>query len=271
MCQRVPVRRTQAIIHIKPSSKALKSRTCYFHIHLTPNHSPGLHLNMVVPTRPPANAFVATARKVYNPIGFSRGYNFVLWFIFAGAFLGFILARLQYLNFTGIYCSSDNASGQGALPGECWYFLRRPRYKIGIILHLATILPAGLLACLQFTPFIRHKVLLLHRINGWFVVLLSFVGTVAAMMIARVSFGGGIESQTVLGVLAIMFLGSLVLAVVNIKLLQIEQHRAWMLRAWFYVSFPVLCCLGCIDRLTHSGRLDPHNENHHDSGCEDNL
>lgn len=191
---------------------------------------------MVASTRPPANAFVAAARKIYNPVGFSRGYNFILWFIFAGAFLGFILARFQYLNFKGIYCNSSAAAGQGALPGECWYYLRVPLYKIGIILHLAAILPAGLLACVQFTPFIRHKAMLLHRINGWVVVLLSFVGTVAAMLIARVAFGGGVEAQTVSGVLAIMFLGSLVLAVVNIKLLQIDQHRAWMLRAWVYVS-----------------------------------
>lgn len=221
--------------------------------------------------RPPANAFVAAARKIYNPVGFSRGYNFILWFIFSGAFIGFILARLQYLNFTGIYCNTDSSSDQAALPGECWYYLRIPRYKVGIILHLAAILPAGLLACLQFTPFIRHKALLLHRINGWLVVLLSFVGTAAAMMIARHSFGGGIESQMFAGVLAIMFLGSLALAVINIKLLQIEEHRAWMLRAWFYVSYLVIHCLRCTNQLSYLGRRDPHHENRLDFGCDDNL
>lgn len=34
---------------------------------------------------PNPNAFVRTMRKASNPIGFQKGYNFILWFIFAGA------------------------------------------------------------------------------------------------------------------------------------------------------------------------------------------
>lgn len=189
---------------------------------------------MGAPSRPPANGFVAAARKVYNPVGFSKGYNFVLWFIFAGALFGFILARLQYLNFYGVYCNPN--SRDGALPGECYYYTKFDRYKVGIILHLACILPAGLLAILQFTPYIRYKAIMAHRVGGWLAILLSVTGIAGALMIARRSFGGGIEAQTVTGVLAIVFLGSLLLAVINIKKLQIEEHRKWMLRAWFYVS-----------------------------------
>lgn len=33
---------------------------------------------MVKPTRPASNGFVALMRMVYNPLGFSKGYNFVL-------------------------------------------------------------------------------------------------------------------------------------------------------------------------------------------------
>lgn len=33
---------------------------------------------MVYSSKPPANAFVRVMRKVYNPLGFSKGYNFVL-------------------------------------------------------------------------------------------------------------------------------------------------------------------------------------------------
>ena len=33
---------------------------------------------MVNPNRPPRNGFVATMRKLYNPLGFAKGYNFVL-------------------------------------------------------------------------------------------------------------------------------------------------------------------------------------------------
>ncbi|ETS83776.1 hypothetical protein PFICI_05652 [Pestalotiopsis fici W106-1] len=189
---------------------------------------------MVQSDRPPANGFVARARKVYNPIGFSKGYNFVLWFIFLGALLGFTLARLQYLDIWGVFCGDQGSSG--ALPGECFYYTRPGPDQIGIILHLGCILPASLLACVQFIPVIRHKAIIVHRINGWLVLLLSVIATVGAFLMARNSVGGGIDVQMGIGVIGIMFVASLILAVVNVKRLQIEQHRAWMLRAWFYAG-----------------------------------
>ncbi|KAK8061427.1 hypothetical protein PG994_007793 [Apiospora phragmitis] len=140
---------------------------------------------MGAPSRPPANGFVAAARKVYHPVGISKGYNFVLWFIFGGAFLGFILARLPYLDFYGVFCRPDGGTATlGALPGECYFYLHFDRYKVGVMLHLAGILPAGLLPCLQFTPVVRYRALLLHRVGGWLAILLSVVGIAGALMIA---------------------------------------------------------------------------------------
>ncbi|KAF6808531.1 hypothetical protein CSOJ01_07480 [Colletotrichum sojae] len=185
---------------------------------------------MVKPTHPPANAFVAVVRKVYNPLGFTKGYNFVLFFIFFGAMMGFTLASFKSISFK-VFCGEDSA----AAPGECYYY-RQNREKIGIILHLGAILPASFLACFQFVPAIRHKALIVHRVNGYAVVLLSLVGTGSVFMFVRNAFGGGIDTQAGVGVLAIMFIGSMVLAYINVKRLQIEQHRAWMLRAWFYAG-----------------------------------
>jgi uncharacterized membrane protein len=190
---------------------------------------------MVTSGRPPANGFVRVARKVYNPIGFAKGYNFVLWFIFAGALMGFTLSRLPYLGFHGVFCGPDQSASLHAAPGECWYYLRGNYETVGIILHLSGILPAAFLAFFQFVPVIRHKLILLHRINGYIVILLSLAGTAGALLITRHAFGGGLDTQMAIGLLAIMFVGSLVMAYINIKRLQIEQHRAWMLRAWFYV------------------------------------
>jgi hypothetical protein len=55
-------------------------------------------------------------------------------------------------------------------------------------------------------------------------------------MIARRAFGGGLEIQSWTGFLSIISVGALGMAYYNVKRLQIDQHRAWMLRAWFYVS-----------------------------------
>ncbi|KAH9908417.1 hypothetical protein F4778DRAFT_717155 [Xylariomycetidae sp. FL2044] len=186
---------------------------------------------MALSDRPPRNAFVAFARRIYNPIGFSKGYNFVLWFIFLGAFFGFTLARLEYLNFYGRFCGPEAS----VAPGECFYWLQPP-YTVGILLHLCGILPAALLACVQFVPVVRHKAILVHRINGHVVIALALVGTAGVFIIAPRSFGGGLDVQTVTGALGIAFIWALAMAYVNIKRLQIEQHRAWMLRAWFWAG-----------------------------------
>ncbi|KAK4178157.1 hypothetical protein QBC36DRAFT_210132 [Triangularia setosa] len=171
-----------------------------------------------------------TARKIYNPIGFTKFYNFILFFIFGGALLGFTLARFQYLSFDHGLCP------QGGVTLDCYYYTPGSLDKIGIQIHLSAILPASFLAFFQFVPVIRHKLLIFHRVNGYVIVLLSFVSTAGALMLVRNTQGGPIETQLGIGVLSFMFIVSLGLAIYNIKRLQIEQHRAWMLRAWSYAG-----------------------------------
>ncbi|KAH6721658.1 hypothetical protein BKA61DRAFT_538299 [Leptodontidium sp. MPI-SDFR-AT-0119] len=177
-----------------------------------------------------AGKFVSAMRKVYKPLGFQKGYNFPLFIIFGGAMLGFTLARLSYLNIGG---SASSSFKNGSSPGE-WYNYHSGHYRIGITLHLVTIIPAGFLAVFQFIPVIRHKLLLIHRLNGYTILLLSLLGNVGALMIARRAFGGGLDIQAAVGLLAIITTLSLGIAYYNIKRLQIDQHRAWMLRSWFY-------------------------------------
>lgn len=55
-------------------------------------------------------------------------------------------------------------------------------------------------------------------------------------MIVRHSFGGEIETQALIGILTIVITFSAGMAYYNIKRLQIDQHRAWMLRTWFYAG-----------------------------------
>lgn len=163
------------------------------------------------------NAFVRFARQLYHPIGFKKGYNFTLFFIFAGAMLGFCLARIQYFSIDGLF-------KKGAAPGEFFYY-SRTFYKAGITLHLYTVIPAGMLAVFQFVPVIRYKALIAHRINGYIVILLLICGNVGALMIARYAFGATLATQALVGAMSIATLGSAFLAYYNIKRLQIDQHR----------------------------------------------
>lgn len=183
--------------------------------------------------------------KIYSFFGFQKGYNFPLWFIFGGAMLGFSLARLKYF--------SPSQFAQGAALGEeYWYAMasisivhafpltnsvhryRAGIYKIGITMHLVTVLPAGILMVWQFVPIIRHKFILFHRINGYIITILLTFGMIGALMIARRSFGGAVSTQAGVGLLVIMVIFGLGMAIYNVKRLQIDQHRAWMLRTMFY-------------------------------------
>jgi hypothetical protein len=156
----------------------------------------------------------------------------ILVFIFAGAMFAFSLARLSYLNVGG---SADSSFAEGAAPGE-WYHYHKGHYRIGITIHLATCIPAGLLMVWQFVPVIRYKALLFHRVNGYIIILLVFLSNVGALMVARRAFGGSLETQAAVGMLVILTTVAISMAYYNIKRLQIEQHRAWMLRAVFYLG-----------------------------------
>lgn len=143
---------------------------------------------------------------------------------------GFTLSRFSFLNIGGSAASSYKSS---SAPGE-WYNYSQGHYRIGITLHLVTIIPAGFLAVFQFVPVIRHKLLIFHRINGYLIVVLAMLGNVGALMIARRAFGGGLDVQSAVGTLVILTTIGIGMAYYNIKRLQIDQHRAWMLRTWFY-------------------------------------
>jgi uncharacterized membrane protein len=85
-------------------------------------------------------------------------------------------------------------------------------------------------------PVIRQKAILFHRINGYLVVVLMLFSHAGALMIVRRAFGGGLDTQAAVGLLVIITTISFATAIYNIKKLQIDQHRAWMLRAMFYMG-----------------------------------
>ena len=97
-------------------------------------------------------------------------------------------------------------------------------------------MPAGLLVFLQFVPVIRYKAILYHRMAGYVILLLVAVSYAGIIMVTNHAFGGDFATQVFVGFLVIITIISLTLAVINIKRLQIDQHRAWMLRSWYYMA-----------------------------------
>ncbi|KDN41394.1 hypothetical protein RSAG8_07509, partial [Rhizoctonia solani AG-8 WAC10335] len=165
--------------------------------------------------------------RLFQALGFKKGYNFVLWVIFGGAMVGFALARYMYVN--------PSLMLKGIAPGEGYWF-QRGVYHAGILVHVATTPTAGIIAVTQFVPIIRYKAIIVHRVLGYVALFLLVIGTASAFAIVRRSFGGDLGTQSAVIVLGTMTLVSALLAWVNIKRLQIDQHRKWMLRTWFYAA-----------------------------------
>jgi len=171
------------------------------------------------------NIIIRGLDKVAAALGFKKTYNVVLWFMTGAAMIGFVLARLNYIKI-----HPDHLA-----PGQ-WYWYHRTFYKVGWTLHLAAILPAGILCVFQFIPIIRYKWLMLHRINGYIVYLLILLGAIGGIMLTRRTLGGAFGAQLANVVLGLMTVTSAILAYYNIKRLQIDQHRKWMLRCIFYMA-----------------------------------
>ncbi|KAI4199017.1 MAG: hypothetical protein LQ346_002649 [Caloplaca aetnensis] len=191
--------------------------------------------------------------KVYRFFGFGHAYNFplcmsmirlfhpalggdavltntVVGVIFAGGMLGFSLSRLSDLDYDNTF-----KNGFALVPGY-WYDFHHGRIRVGMLMHLATVLPAGILLVLQFTPVIRHRWILFHRMNGYTILTLFLISNGASSAVLPHKQGGGARTaaQSAEAFLVIITTLGMAMAWWNIRRKQIDQHRAWMLRTMFY-------------------------------------
>ncbi|KAH8797730.1 hypothetical protein F5884DRAFT_687721 [Xylogone sp. PMI_703] len=182
----------------------------------------------------------STYQRVYNAFGFTKAYNFPLYVIFAGAMFGFSLSRLQFYNYNKIFSVNIN-------PGYMYYF-RSGSYRVGMLMHLCGCLPAGILMVLQFVPAIRHFSIIFHRINGYIVLILLLISNAGAcIVLPHPDSGTRVGIQSAEAMLVILTTCSLTMAYWNIRRLQIDQHRAWMIRSMFI--FGVIISSRIIDNI----------------------
>lgn len=199
--------------------------------------------------KPAPNKFVIAARRIYRPLGFQRGYTFPLWLIFGFGSLIFCAGHARLLDHEGVYKDRNYITGD-------WEVMRHGMGKISFVTHLAAVIPIGILLPFQFLPVVRHKYMLWHRVAGHILTVLLLIGNVGAVMLADKAMGGPFDLRVVIYAVAGMSTVSLLLAWVNIMRLQIDQHRAWMLRAWFY-SFIIVAQryihVAVVDWVTYHG------------------
>ena len=129
---------------------------------------------------------------------------------------------------------------------------------------LVHIIPGFLfmvLGPLQFVKSIRARYLNVHRWSGRLFVASSLViGFTAIWMSLAVPAIGGLNQAVATLLFAILFLFSLVKAVLHIRRREIPQHREWMLRAYAIglavaTIRPIIGIFFATSRFTH---LTPH-------------
>ncbi|KAI1360585.1 hypothetical protein F5Y08DRAFT_45046 [Xylaria arbuscula] len=170
-------------------------------------------------------------------LGFQSAGQMRNWLMTSGVLIGFsIFSALHLLPIQPGLCSSGDGR-DGALAGECFYFLKTYVTRLGISAHLYCILPASTLAGFQFLPVSRRGVLLrVHRAVGYASLILGLVGSIASLPIIRHTFGGSLTAQSASGMLLILFVGAQVMAWTSIRQKKVRDHELWMLRSWVYAS-----------------------------------
>ncbi|KDQ55610.1 hypothetical protein JAAARDRAFT_37015 [Jaapia argillacea MUCL 33604] len=186
-------------------------------------------------TRSRFDGLTSIYRSVSWILGFRERYSLLLMIIFGGALVGFCLARAMMMRPANVRDLT--------IAGE-WFWYRQPLYKPTIFMHIYLTIIAGIFAIFQFIPAIRRRMMILHRINGYFVLILLIPGIVGGTIVARRAFGGELNSQSGYYVLGSLIVFSACMGLLNVK--QTRKHRKWMLRTVTFTCATITARLASI-------------------------
>ncbi|KAG8982356.1 hypothetical protein FRB94_000897 [Tulasnella sp. JGI-2019a] len=161
-------------------------------------------------------------------LGFKEKFSFLLCFVFGGALLGFSLARTEMM--------SPRNVAHLTVPGE-WFWYRQSLYKPSTFLHIYCTIIATFFVVFQFIPAIRRRKMILHRANGYLVLLVLIPGIVSGSVVARRAFGGSPSTQSAFYLDGILIVFSAIKGYASVR--ETRKHRKWMLRAVTYLSAPI--------------------------------
>ncbi|EEB91648.1 hypothetical protein MPER_09963 [Moniliophthora perniciosa FA553] len=172
------------------------------------------------------NPAVSLYISLSSMVGFREKYSLFLLFVFGGALVGYCLARSLLMN--------PGKMRSMTVPGEFFWF-NNQLFRINYILHIYLSILGGIFVGLQFLPRIRRKYVLLHRLNGYFVIITLIIGNVGGAIIARRTLGGEINAQSAYYILGIMTIVPLLIGFFFARR-NTRLHRKWMLRAVVYFA-----------------------------------
>ncbi|MES2567283.1 MAG: DUF2306 domain-containing protein [Bacteroidota bacterium] len=105
-------------------------------------------------------------------------------------------------------------------------------YRIAFFIHVFSAIFVLLAGYSQFSERLRMKRLNLHRLLGWFYVIVTVLLAGPSGLIIGIYANGGLSSRIAFCLLAILWIGFTVLAVIKSIKKQMSSHRAWMIRSF---------------------------------------
>ncbi|PBK64884.1 hypothetical protein ARMSODRAFT_1087744 [Armillaria solidipes] len=157
---------------------------------------------------------------ISNIVGFKQRWSLLICFFFGGALLGFCLFCARMMNFSLM---------QKYAPAGQWFWYSQKMMKVNYAIHIYTSVFGGIFALFQFLPAIRRRAVIVHRLNGYFVLILLIPSNVCGAIVGYRAYGGEINTQSMYYILGIASAGCLIIGYLNVKK-ETRQHRKFMLR-----------------------------------------
>ncbi|KAK0493489.1 hypothetical protein EDD18DRAFT_1405117, partial [Armillaria luteobubalina] len=162
----------------------------------------------------------AAYRTISGILGFKEQQSLLLYFVFGGALLGYCLFHAPMMNM--------KTMERLTVPGE-WFWFSKNGFKVAYPMHVYLSIIGGIFVLLQFIPAIRRRAVLLHRLNGYFVLLCLIPANVCGSIAGYRSFGGEINAQSAYYTLGIGIIFCFAAGLFNVKS-NTREHRRWMIR-----------------------------------------
>jgi uncharacterized membrane protein len=144
------------------------------------------------------------------------------WFFFVFFAMGVGLYPILYF-ITDEKVGLLNAKSDELLESQIWW--------TAFYIHISFGAISLLTGWSQFSRRIRAKRLKLHRLLGKIYVIVVFISGSAGFYLA-VNATGGLVAQTGFSFMSLTWLSTTILAYTSIKKLNLNEHRAWMIRSY---------------------------------------
>ncbi|EUC54304.1 transmembrane protein, putative [Rhizoctonia solani AG-3 Rhs1AP] len=167
----------------------------------------------------------AVVRGPWWMLGFEKWWSLGLFVLCGGGAIAFCLAGAQKMSFQRLIATTTPVEG---------YWYQRSPWKVFIMLHILTIIPATFFSVFCFLPISFKMWPRVHGAVGYIVSFLLVVGCVGGGVAARRAQGGELGVQLGYYMLSLGSAASVIIGCIEGWRGAFDAHREWMLRAWIY-------------------------------------